>query len=111
MIVVNFENTYDFSVSTSSKRGEYLIEIKPFDGKTYNNENIMVYLEKNGKALMNPTKISDLNDYENGSKILYKCLYGSKEDVSIDEYSLRIWVSDKYVSQSEYFYKLQVNVH
>lgn len=108
----NFENTYEFSVSTSSKKGEYVISLEDFKDNTYNDDNIMIYLEKNGKAVMNPTKVSELKDYKNNSKMLYKCLYGSKDGISTDEYSLKIWVSnDFYTNQNEYFYKLQVNVY
>jgi len=107
----SFDNEYSFSVSTSAKRGEYIITLTPADGNTYPNSDIMVFLTKNGKAVMNPTKVSELMNYDKDSKILYKVLYGSK-NVSIDEYSLKIWVSNSLnYKPSEYSYKLMVNIH
>ena len=108
---INFDNEYNFSVSTSAKRGEYVITLRGVDDNTYANSDIYVSLLKNGKSVMNPTLISELNNYEEGSKQLYKALYGSS-DVSIDEYSLKIWVSNTFDGKpDEYYYKLMVDVH
>ena len=107
----NFDNEYSFNVSTTAKRGEYTITLTPTESNTYANSDIVVFLTRNGKAVMNPIKVSELTDYDKDSKVLYKVLYGSK-DVSIDEYSLKIWVSNSFDGKpDEYYYKLMVNVH
>ena len=112
--------TFDFVVSTGATNEltvPYEISITKVETSTLKDEEVKVYLTKEGEAVSEPIKLSELEEstIRPGSKVLYKTedVYKKTgEDAKTTNYVLRMWIDketkiDNGVSKE---YKLKVNV-
>ena len=112
--------TFDFVVSTGATNAltvPYEISITKTQTSTLTDEEVKVYLTKEGKDVAGPIKLSELKEstIRPGSKVLYetKDVYEKTgEDARTTNYVLRMWI-DKDTSidnGTSKEYKLKVNV-
>lgn len=112
--------TFDFVVSTGATNAltvPYEISITKVETSTLSDEEVKVYLTKEGEAVVQPIKLSELKEssIRPGSKVLYeaKDIYEKNgEEDKTTNYVLRMWI-DKETSidnGTSKEYKLKVNV-
>ena len=95
--------TFDFSVSTQATNAltvPYTISLTKVAESTLGDDEVKVYLTKEGAEVLAPTLVSNLtaNAARSGSKTLYTTqdVYnGTEKEAKITNYVLRMWVDEK----------------
>lgn len=114
-------NYFDFTVSgiTSNIPLRYYVLLNISEESTLENPNVKVYLTKmkgtiEEKVLDKTYRVSELEDFEfegKNNKILYFKDYDTKDDEFVDNYKLRMWISDDAVDYFNKKYSLKVNIY
>lgn len=112
--------TFDFSVSTQATNAltvPYTISLTKVDTSTLGDNEVKVYLTKEGDAVLAPTLVSNLaaNAARSGSKTLYTTqdVYnGTEKEAMSTDYVLRMWVDENVTvdASTKKTYKALVNV-
>lgn len=112
--------TFDFSVSTQATNAltvPYTISLTKVAESTLGDDEVKVYLTKEGAEVLAPTLVSNLtaNAARSGSKTLYTTqdVYnGTEKEAKITNYVLRMWVDEKVTvdASTKKTYKALVNV-
>ena len=112
--------TFDFVVSTGATNAltvPYEISITKVETSTLNDDEVKVYLTKEGEGVSDPIKLSELEEstIRPGSKVLYKAedVYKTTgEDAKTTNYVLRMWIAKETTINdgTSKEYKLKVNV-
>lgn len=113
--------TFDFVVSTQASNAltvPYTITLTKEESSTLADNEVKVYLTKNGADVVTPTLVSALSDASGtraGSKVLYSTsdvFNTTSEPAKTSNYVLRMWVDSAVTvdSSSSKTYKAKVNV-
>ena len=112
--------TFDFSVSTQATNAltvPYTISLTKVAESTLGDDEVKVYLTKEGAEVLAPTLVSNLtaNAARSGPKTLYTTqdVYnGTEKEAKITNYVLRMWVDEKVTvdATTKKTYKALVNV-
>lgn len=114
-------NTFDFSVSTKASNAltvPYVISLTKVADSTLTDDDVKVYLTKDGSPVVEPTKISALSAYSSrgaDSKTLYTTqdVYTTTDEpAKTSQYVLRMWIDQDVAVSSDdsKTYKAKVNV-
>lgn len=113
-------NYFDFTVSGSTGNIplKYFVLIEENENSTLDDDQVKIYLTKlNGtieeQILLRPFKISELNeidDDDDDQEIIYIVDIDEKQDKFVDNYRLRIWVSDDAKDYFDKMYSLKINI-
>lgn len=114
-----YKCTYKFNVTTKADEEKtYIAAIlqQQEDGAFYNNENIRISLQKNGKYVIGSKKegvlLSSLDGFESGEKTGYSNIsYETIKKGNIDKYKLTIYLDSSAEKNKGYKYGFKVKVY